>query len=442
MTRLAPVVSLLLTCSLAHGFALRKSDDGKVLCLGTQSVTVRIDTSTVSQLGGAADAVQAGFVAWTSAGMPATVKFKAQKNLKLAADGKNSVLWQTGEWLYSEHVVAMTVTSYKRSTGRVTESDIVLNARDHKWAVDPAPGSNAYDVQNVVAHEAGHFFGLGHSAQTDATMYRTTPAEETQKRVLTADDRAGIAALIAVINATGGDSESVVDDGKADTPEQLDGDMPDRGDEQVGCSVGGSFSSAGSWLWPSLVLGLGLLLRCRRVAPAVAFVAALLPSAPVEASVVRQLSLAQLHAESAAVVRGAVTARRSFVDPKTNLIVTDHTIRVSRCFKRGAAACQASVTLQTLGGEVGDRGVHVEGMPRLAVGQQVILFGRRAGARLMPVGLSLGVFKLDLKTRKAVRDLRGLDLLRGGRRVEGGLERVDIRTLEAELERLAPKPTR
>jgi hypothetical protein len=140
-------------------------------------------------------------------------------------------------------------------------------------------------------------------------------------------------------------------------------------------------------------------------------------------------------------VRGAVTARRSYVDPRTNLIVTDHTIRVARCFKRGAA-CQPTVTLQTLGGEVGDRGVHVEGMPRLAVGQQVILFGRRAGARLLPVGLSLGVYKLNVKTQQAVRDLRGLDLLHEGKRVEGGIERVDIHSLEAELERLSPKPTR
>jgi len=435
------VLAALLLGGSSDAFQLRRSDEGKVLIWGKSALQVQVDTSVVSALGGAADAVRAGFLTWTAAGVPQQLEHESAKSLELATDGVNAVLWQSSAWKYGKEVVAMTVSSYKRSTGIVTETDIVLNARDHSWKLDPAPGSSDYDVQNVVAHEAGHFFGLGHSDRPEATMYPTTPGGETNKRSLSADDRAGIAALIEEINRRRGSQPSKSDDpgelGQSVETQSIE--LPER--QGIGCSVSGAGGGL-ALVWPTLLLALiGLARRERRgVRAALLVLATLLTPTTSQATVVRRLSLAQMHKAAATVVQGVVVSRRSYVDPDSRMVMTDYTIRVTRCYK-APAACQAAVTLHTLGGVAGDRGVQVEGMPRLEVKQRVILFGRGAGTRLVPVGLSLGVFRLA--RGQAERDLRGLSLIEpnaGGHRVRGAVERIGIPTLEAELSRLCSTP--
>jgi hypothetical protein len=64
----------------------------------------------------------------------------------------------------------------------------------------------AYDLQNTVTHEAGHFLGLAHPCgadvgvscsgyPNDTTMYPTAISGETQKRTLADDDVSGICAI-------------------------------------------------------------------------------------------------------------------------------------------------------------------------------------------------------------------------------------------------------
>jgi hypothetical protein len=51
------------------------------------------------------------------------------------------------------------------------------------------------DMQNVITHEAGHFFGLGHSDVRDATMSARASVGEVSKRDLHQDDRDGLCAI-------------------------------------------------------------------------------------------------------------------------------------------------------------------------------------------------------------------------------------------------------
>lgn len=73
----------------------------------------------------------------------------------------------------------------------------------------------AYDLQNTVTHEAGHFLGLAHPCgpdvgtgnctgyPTDTTMYPTATSGETQKRTLADDDVSGICAIYPAAAVSG-----------------------------------------------------------------------------------------------------------------------------------------------------------------------------------------------------------------------------------------------
>jgi hypothetical protein len=62
------------------------------------------------------------------------------------------------------------------------------------------PGRAPYDLQSVVTHEAGHFFGLAHSKQAGATMLSTY---DPLMRSLSADDVAGICTVYPPDRPTG-----------------------------------------------------------------------------------------------------------------------------------------------------------------------------------------------------------------------------------------------
>jgi len=104
-------------------------------------------------------------------------------------------------WLHGPGVIALTTTSYNRRTGEVMDADIEFNGGPGGFrftateAVEPACGGRstrtdcvATDVENTATHELGHFLGLAHSAEPEATMYASAPDGETRKRDLDADD--------------------------------------------------------------------------------------------------------------------------------------------------------------------------------------------------------------------------------------------------------------
>jgi hypothetical protein len=54
---------------------------------------------------------------------------------------------------------------------------------------------NLVDIQNVVTHEAGHFFGLGHSDVPQSAMRPQSETRDMSKRTLEPDDIEGICAI-------------------------------------------------------------------------------------------------------------------------------------------------------------------------------------------------------------------------------------------------------
>jgi hypothetical protein len=110
----------------------------------------------------------------------------------------NSVLfiadWQKYEAMSSD-AFGLTLVYYNPDTGSIYDADVMLNeALGPLTICKDTCGPGEVDIQNVLTHEAGHFFGLGHSEHADATMSPDATIGQTSKRTLTDDDRAGLCA--------------------------------------------------------------------------------------------------------------------------------------------------------------------------------------------------------------------------------------------------------
>ena len=106
--------------------------------------------------------------------------------------GANPVRWER-DWPWDSDILAMTST-WSDPTGAIYAFEVAINARDPHWSL--VGDRDGMDLQNAIAHEAGHALGLDHPAdQPDATMYATAMSGEQLKRDLHWDDEDGIRAL-------------------------------------------------------------------------------------------------------------------------------------------------------------------------------------------------------------------------------------------------------
>ncbi len=87
------------------------------------------------------------------------------------------------------------VTYTWSSGGNAVESDAGYNTF-YSWSLSGAAGK--MDLENIVTHELGHTFGMGHTSTASAnsclTMYPYADYGETQKRTLGDGDIIGIRA--------------------------------------------------------------------------------------------------------------------------------------------------------------------------------------------------------------------------------------------------------
>jgi len=109
-------------------------------------------------------------------------------------DGKNVITWRSLPFF----VVAITIVWYNPANNEVVEADMILNYR-LPWGIDPDDeGSetiDAFDIQNIVTHEAGHWCGLDDiydPTYEEMTMYGFTTIGETKKISLEPGDIAGV----------------------------------------------------------------------------------------------------------------------------------------------------------------------------------------------------------------------------------------------------------
>jgi hypothetical protein len=129
----------------------------------------------------------------------------------------NVVVFRDDEWTYGPQVLGLTTVSFDRETGELFGADMEINMVNMQPIAlrDPVEGQ-AYDFLSVVTHEAGHFLGMGHSDQPDATMFARYDPPSTKMRILTDDDITGICTVYRP------DGDRAVLDGKVTAAPQCD----------------------------------------------------------------------------------------------------------------------------------------------------------------------------------------------------------------------------
>lgn len=140
-----------------------------------------------------------------------------------------------------------------------------------------------------------------------------------------------------------------------------------------------------------------------------------------EATTSEALSLPQLVDQATHVVLVTCVGARTSRDGRQR-IVTDYDLSIEEVMK-GAGRVGQVLTMRSLGGEMGDLGMRIEGEPHLALGQRYLVFLRTLGDRatLRPVGMSQGVMTIEEQTGARVVMPGGAGLSLVSRAQGGGL---------------------
>jgi hypothetical protein len=206
----------------------RMSKSGKPQLWQKKALTIHLDHSLHKV--GATEAVMHAFGRWveSDARLPDIAFESGGTSAEPKRDGKSTISFARITAPGHERDLAITMTYSEEQSGEIVEADIVINsmysvgvlqAREDQWRRnrsghdddhdddrtgattmkdESADCQNRYDVQNIVTHEAGHFFGLGEDpVERDATMFQKIDQCETHKRVLSTTDVAAVSALYA-----------------------------------------------------------------------------------------------------------------------------------------------------------------------------------------------------------------------------------------------------
>jgi hypothetical protein len=110
---------------------------------------------------------------------------------KVAGPNANLIVFRDDNWTHADSkTIALTTITFATSTGEILDADIEVNSQDIELTTGETIVRN--DLQSVLTHEVGHFFGLAHSRVPGASMNPDYDRGNLDFRSLSEDDRQGI----------------------------------------------------------------------------------------------------------------------------------------------------------------------------------------------------------------------------------------------------------
>lgn len=262
--------ALLATSSLAGsalGYTFKTAPNGTPLRWLQPELTVLVSTVAPEEVDAAEvmPLVIAAFAAWDVPGAPVpqvdVVGTTEAKNIttpsEVCDDGDNIVVFYktAAQWrtvpMSTATQIALTIIASNNTTGEIIDADIALNDAGFTFTTGD-DATSGVDLLAALTHEVGHFFGLDHSADADATMfanYGDPGSDRIGARTLADDDEEGVTDLYANNGGTAFDC----------TPPGMGG-----GGDSGGCHAGHlGHDGVPGWVF-ALVGGLGFVFVWRR----------------------------------------------------------------------------------------------------------------------------------------------------------------------------------
>ncbi len=106
------------------------------------------------------------------------------------------IVFRDQVWPHDDQLntLGLTTVTYDPGTGEIFDADMEINATVPLALTDPVP-AGSYDLQSIITHESGHFLGMAHSGDANATMYAFYAMGATSMRTLSADDVTGLCSI-------------------------------------------------------------------------------------------------------------------------------------------------------------------------------------------------------------------------------------------------------
>ena len=174
---------------------------------------------------------------------------------------------------FDANAFAVTVVWHNKSTREILDADMLINENLGPYDDCPASGCppgapgrfGPADLQSIITHEAGHFFGIGHTDIEEATMFPSAARQDVSKRTLAQDDMDGMCAAYPPGSVTGTCNAAPI--GGLDLNcDDNDSSCTSGTGSNSGCSVSTNTTPLTHALWPGLALGLLMVSARRRAA--------------------------------------------------------------------------------------------------------------------------------------------------------------------------------
>jgi hypothetical protein len=108
----------------------------------------------------------------------------------------NAIIFRDDAWPHNDatNTLGLTTVTFEPDTGELYDADTEINGTRPLSVGDPVP-EGYYDLESILTHEMGHFLGLAHSAEANATMFASYNPGSTSMRILKQDDIDGICSI-------------------------------------------------------------------------------------------------------------------------------------------------------------------------------------------------------------------------------------------------------